>query len=343
MDEIFSTVDFGEINYYLSLDDVTDCALKNGDELWVTSNIHGHYLSDTKIPQVEVERIANQIAHKMNKEFNPSNPSLEGDIQGSEFDYRIGCVHRFLSPAGTSMVIRKVRKKAYLTQEYLVKSNYITQPALNVLIAATKGRANIIIIGETGSGKTELLKFLIRYIPSSDVVVTIEDSMEFNVREVAPHCSCNAFRIRENVSYRDLISMSLRLNVQRILLQEARGEEVNDLLEAMSTGHSVMTTMHAKDADTIVSRIKQMLKNSQESFDSLRKRVYSLVDIVVCVEKIETKQGIIRRVSSITEFLYDPITDEARESVIYIPYQPIKSLSDSLMHAISKHIQVGYE
>lgn len=337
---VFDYVDFGVLHKYLELDDVTDLACKNHGELWITSNTKGHFRVEEVILETEIERIANQIANKMQKEFNPSHPSLEGDVQGMNVDYRIGCVHSYLSPLGTTIVIRKVRKNAFLTYDGLVSSKTISKDALNMLIVAVKGKANIIIIGETGSGKTELLKFLIRYIPKNDVLVTIEDSMEFNVKNISPQLSCTAFRVRENFSYRELLSMSLRLNIQRILLQEARGKEVSDLMDAMATGHSVMTTMHARYAESIPSRIKQMLKDDIESYDSLKKRIYDLVDLVIHVEKVEVNHTIHRKVQSIVEFDYDPISDTCQEVMVYENGKGIQSFSKKMLKRLAKNLMV---
>lgn len=337
---VFDYVDFGILQRYLELEDVTDLACKNHGEIWITSNTNGHHRVEEIIQESEIERIANQIANKMQKEFNPSHPNLEGDVQGKLEDYRIGCVHSYLSPLGITLVIRKVRKNAFLTFDGLVTSKTISKDALNMLILSVKGKANILIIGETGSGKTELLKFLIRYIPKTDVVVTIEDSMEFNVKNISPQLSSTAFRVRDNFSYRELLSMSLRLNVQRILLQEARGKEVSDLMDAMATGHSVMTTMHARYAESIPSRIKQMLKDDVESYDSLKKRVYDLVDLVVHVEKVEINHSVYRKVQSIVEFDYDPVTNNCQEYLVYENGKALNSLSKKLIKRLAKNLMV---
>ncbi|MEG0077038.1 CpaF/VirB11 family protein [Anaerorhabdus sp.] len=335
----FDEINFGILQEFLEQEDVTDVACKNGNEIWITSNCKGHFKSNLLIQEGEVERIANQIANKMQKEFNPSNPSLEGDIQKDQEDYRVGCVHSYLSNEGTTLVIRKVRKKPFLSYEKLIEDEVISKKGLDLLILAVKGKANILVIGETGSGKTEILKFLIPYIPKNEVIVTIEDSMEFNVKNIAPELSCTAFRIRQNFSYSNIIAMTLRLNVQRILLQEARGEEVKDLIDAISTGHCVMTTMHAKSAENVPSRIRQMIRNDNETYDSLKKRVYSLFDLVVHMEKIETKEGIKRKVNCIHEFCYDAMSDTCSLIEVYNNRKMKQMLSNQLTKQIMKCLE----
>jgi pilus assembly protein CpaF len=293
-------------------------------------------IKGNRISVKEIERIANQIANKMQKEFNPSKPTLEGDIQGEKVDYRIACVHSYLATEGTTIVIRKVRKTSYLTYDGLINDNYITEEGMNFIIKAVIGKANILFVGETGSGKTELMKFLLKYIPNNEVIVTIEDSLEFNVKKINPNSSCTSFRVRPNADYRDIIAMSLRLNVQRLLLQEARGPEVGDLIDAMSTGHNVMTTMHARGSDAVPARIKQMLKNDNEPFESLKQRIYALVDLVIEIEKFETDKGIHRQVKAITEYYYNTVTNECRNILLYESRHQMNKCSEKLSKLIER-------
>lgn len=335
--KVFDHIDFGIIQQFLDKEDVTDVGIKNKGEIWITSNTEGHFKIREKIPEIEVQRIANQIANKMQKEFNPSKPSLEGDIQGNLVDYRVACVHSYLATEGITIVIRKVRKTSYLTYEKLIAENYVSSEVLDFLIKSVKGKANILFVGETGSGKTELMKFLIKYIPNNEVIVTIEDSLEFNVKQISPNSSCTSFRIRPNSDYRDIIAISLRLNVQRLLLQEARGPEVGDLIDAMSTGHNVMTTMHARGSDAVPARIKQMLKNDNEPFESLKQRIYALVDLIVEIDKVQIDTGIHRYIKAITEYYYNTETNECKNIILYESGAKLNKCSDKL----SKLIESG--
>lgn len=314
----FEKIDFGVLSDLLIQEDVRDINCMNHNEIWITSNERGHYrLTDKTIADEEIERIANQVANKMEKEFNPGSPCLEGDIHDDDLDLRVSAIHQDLSVSGIALALRKVSRVPFLTEEYLVQSGFITRPALQFLIRAVKYRCNMLFVGETGSGKTEFLKFLAAYIPVDQRIVTIEDSLEFNIKQLHPEASCTAFRVRPGFDYSAIIAMALRQNVNWILLQEARGREVDDLLDAMSTGHTVLTTMHTRSADTVTTRIKQMLKNDNESMSSLEMRVYSLIDLVIHLKKDIGKNGIQRSVDEIIEYLYDPQTRQCSQKVLY--------------------------
>ncbi len=336
MDDIFTSIDFKALDRFLKDKDVTDINCRNDNEIWITSNSKGHYKAKIKITKEDINIIANQVANRMEKEFNPYNPCLEGDIIGKDINLRVSAIHEHLAHDGTSLALRKVTKKSILSKDYLVNSGYCTLEAIDFLIKATKAKTNIIIVGETGSGKTELLKFLATYIPSNQIIVTIEDSMEFNIKEINPKASCTAFRVKKDFDYSAIIAMSLRQNVSRLLLQEARGEEVIDLLNAMSTGHSVMTTIHAKGSEALGIRVKQMLKNEDVSLESINLRLYSLVDLVVYLEK-SFDQGVKRYISNIMEFKYDYESKECKNNLIYQRNLKLKIPSKALSQRIKAY------
>ena len=326
---IFDSVDFRVLNKYIKDNVITDIICRNNNEVWITSNSKGHYRVNIKITKEDIDMIANQVANKMEKEFNPFNPCLEGDIVGDKVDLRVSAIHDYLANDGTSLAIRKVSKKSKLSIDYLVDSGYCTRESIEFLISATKAKANIIIVGETGCGKTELLKFLATHIPSDQVIVTIEDSLEFNIKDINPKASCTAFRVKKDFDYSSIIAMSLRQNVSRLLIQEARGREVADLLDAMSSGHSVMTTIHALGSDSLGIRVKQMLHDTNESLDSINMRLFSLVDIVVYLKK-NTSDSVTRYISTISEFQYDYSNNLCVNRVLYNGKGKLKRVSSLL-------------
>lgn len=327
---LFSQIDFKGLKPYLEDPDVTDINCRNQKEVWITSNGLGHHQINIEITPEDIQSIATQVAHRMEKEFNPSHPCLEGDIQDETMDLRVSAIHPYLAVHGTSLALRKVSRNQLLSEDYLIESQYIQKDALRLLHQMVTKGLNILIIGETGSGKTELLKYLACYIPQAELIATIEDSLEFNIQQLHQGASCSAFRVKKGFDYSSVIAMSLRQNVNWILLQEARGEEVNDLLEAMSTGHKVMTTMHAKSATQVAIRVKQMLHRQKESLESIQLRVHSLIDIVICLKKVQTPK-LVRYVESITSYDYDEDAHKGLSFELYHHQKGLQQLPDSLV------------
>ena len=110
-------------------------------------------------------------------------------------------------------------------------------------------RANIIISGGTGTGKTTLLNVLSGFIPIDERIVTIEDAAELQLHQ--EHVCRLETRPADingegRITIRDLVINSLRMRPDRIVVGECRGGEALDMLQAMNTGHDgSLTTIHA--------------------------------------------------------------------------------------------------
>src|SRR5262249_41410090 len=129
--------------------------------------------------------------------------------------------------------------------------------------ACVKARLNIIISGGTGCGKTTLLGSLSRFIPSTERVVTIEDTAELELQQ--PHLAKMEAQPADadgegGVTIHDLTRNALRMRPDRIIVGECRGGEALEMLQAMNTGHEgSMTTIHANAPRDALSRIELMV------------------------------------------------------------------------------------
>lgn len=122
-------------------------------------------------------------------------------------------------------------------------------PALR---AAARGRLNVLISGGTSSGKMTFLNALIREIPPEERLVLIEDTPENRLAHtnavglIAARSALGEAAVTAN----DLVSASLRMRPDRIILGELRGPEAFAFLRAINTGHpGSMTTNHADSVD----------------------------------------------------------------------------------------------
>src|SRR5581483_7617218 len=118
-----------------------------------------------------------------------------------------------------------------LTMRDLIELNSVPAHVVEVLEACVKARLNILVSGGTGSGKTTLLNCLSNYIPSTERIVTIEDSAELKLQQ------------------RHVLRNALRMRPDRIVVGEVRGGEALDMMQAMNTGHDgSISTIHANSA-----------------------------------------------------------------------------------------------
>lgn len=133
-----------------------------------------------------------------------------------------------------------------------------------LLAAAVRARLNIIVAGAIGAGKTTMLRALAACCDPSERIVTIEDSYELGLdADEAVHGDVAALQAREaNVEGAGAISMTqlfrtaLRMAPGRIVVGEVRGDEVIDMLNAMSQGNDgSLSTIHARSSEGVFGKL----------------------------------------------------------------------------------------
>lgn len=206
---------------------------------------------------------------------------------------------------GASISIRKFSKRN-ITLYRMAQQGNMSAGMANVLKLASTCRLNMIVSGGTGSGKTTLLNALSHFIGNGERTVTIEDAAELQL--VQPHVVSLETR-PENaeglgaVTQRDLVRNALRMRSDRIILDETRGEEAFDVLQAMNTGHDgSMTTIHANTPRDGITRLESMvtMANGNLPLLSIRRQIASAVHMIVQIERM--RDGM-RRVTRITELV----------------------------------------
>lgn len=172
------------------------------------------------------------------------------------------------------------------------------------LATAVRCRANIILSGGTGSGKTSLLSALVRELPAGERLVTIEDTAELKLDRshvVAMEARPPNLEGKGEITIRTLIRNALRMRPDRIIVGEVRGEEAFDMLQAMNTGHpGSMTTLHANNPADALGRLEQMvvMAGTRMTMDAIRDQLASTVHLVV---QLQHQGDGSRRVTAIAE------------------------------------------
>ena len=117
-----------------------------------------------------------------------------------------------------------------------------------------------IITGETGSGKTEFIKYLAAHTKENEKIITIEDTLELHLDKIFPHRDIVAMKTNNKASYSDVLVTSMRQNPRWILLSEVRSAEaVMAVRNSISSGHNILSTIHADKASSIPNRLYSLL------------------------------------------------------------------------------------
>jgi pilus assembly protein CpaF len=173
---------------------------------------------------------------------------------------------------------------------------------------------NVLISGGTGAGKTTLLNMLSESIPTTERIVTIEDSAELQLRQ--PHVVRLETRTANvegagAVTQRMLLVNALRMRPDRIIMGEVRGAEAVDMLQAMNTGHDgSLTTLHANTPRDALARLETMISMAGLNLPEkgMRQQIASAINVVVQVGRLTDGGRKIMSVSEISGMEGDVIT-----------------------------------
>jgi pilus assembly protein CpaF len=292
--EIIGTGFFEEITAHPAITDVG----WNGTHLSIRTNLESRLIPghDLGIDNRMVERVAAKFAARNQKSFNRSEPILEG-MYGN---IRLSALHEIISPAGIALSLRVTRKSFALNEENFEEFAPIYM--LDLFKKMMETRANIVISGETGSGKTELQKLLLNLSRKQDRILMIEDTQETHLKELLPDHDIVEM-ISKEIETSQLIKASLRQFPKWIVVSETRGAEAKDLMDAFMSGHNTVTTVHSPDAHAIPARYVAMCMGATAvPAEMLLDNVNRYVDFGIHIEVIEIEGRIYRYLSEMVEF-----------------------------------------
>ena len=314
-DNMFSSIDFGALKEYLSNDDITDVSYSNGGQIWLKTLSKGIFrVENPAINNAFMEKLAFQCSNAMGKSFNMAHPFL--DAESAEL--RLNFVHESVARNGIAVVVRKTPAKIRLERDKILKENYITVDIHDFLEYCVLGHCNIIVCGETGSGKTEFVKYLASKTAENEKIITIEDTLELHLDRIFPHRDIVAMKTNNIASYSDVLVTCMRQNPKWILLSEVRSAEaVMAVRNSISSGHYILSTIHADKASSIPNRMYSLLETNQD-IDQFLKSIYRYIQIGVYIRGYQDKvtKNFVREIAEVTEF-YVTRDNKAEYNTIY--------------------------
>ena len=312
---IFSQIDFGPLKEFLEDDNVTDISYSNSGQIHLKSLDKGVYrVERPEINNSLIEKLAFQCSNVMGKTFNMAHPFL--DAESSEL--RLNFIHESISTNGIACVIRKTPAKIRLNKEKLLSEKYVTEDLHDFLITCVKGHCNIIVSGETGSGKTELVKYLASKTNENEKIITIEDTLELHLDKIFPHRDIVAMKTNNIASYSDVLVTCMRQNPRWILLSEVRSAEaVMAVRNSISSGHNILSTIHSDRALNIPMRMYSLLESNIDVNQFLNS-IHRYVQLGVHVKGYMSKElgRFQREIIEVVEF-YVNDKNEACSNIIF--------------------------
>ena len=303
-ENIFDKLDFGPFRSLLDNDDITDISYDNGGQIWIRSLTQGSLRVEVEGATPEfVEKLAFQCSNVMGTTFNNAKPFL--DAESSEL--RLNFVHQSIATNGIALVIRKTPAKIRLNKDKLIKEDYFNASIHDFLLKCVLGHCNIIVAGETGSGKTEFVKYLASHTETKEKIITIEDTLELHLDKIFPQRDIVAMKTNNVASYTDVLVTCMRQNPKWILLSEVRSAEaVSAVRNSISSGHNILSTIHADKAASIPYRLYSLMETDLE-VDQFLNTIYRYIQIGVHIRAYYSKKynNFHREVDEVTEFYVD--------------------------------------
>lgn len=339
MDEknVFSQMDFGPLSEFLEDDDVTDISYSNGGQVWLKTLSKGVYqVERPDINNPFMEKLAFQCANVMGRTFNMAHPFLDSESA----ELRMNFVHDSIATNGIACLIRKTPAKIRLNKEKLINEQYITDQMHDFLIKCVWGHCNIMVAGETGSGKTELVKYLASNTKEDEKIISIEDTLELHLDKIFPHRDIVSMKTNNIASYTEALVACMRQNPIWILLAEVRSAEaVMAVRNSISSGHHIISTIHADKASSIPMRMYALLEGSQD-IEQYLSSIHRYIQIGIYVKGYYSQAlgRFQREIMEICEFYVDDDTNKPKSNVLYSKtldgrvtlHNPTKKLIDYL-------------
>lgn len=300
---IANIIGLGPIQPLLDNPEITEIVVQRYDNIVVEKN--GKIFSTKTVFSDEqaLQNVINRILQPVGRAVNLSTPKVDARLEDGS---RICATIPPISPKGATLTIRKFNNSMMVDSKYLELGS-LSEPMLEFLKKCVQGKTSIFVSGGTGTGKTTFLNMLSAYIPENELLITIEDTLELqlkqkNVRSMETREIISS--TMESIDMAALVKSSLRMRPDRIIVGETRDGAVVSLLSAMSTGHEgSMSTGHANSPDNLVRvRIPTMMEMDKGSSFSERAKslmIAEALQLIVQLRRLPDGKRIVSNICSV--------------------------------------------
>lgn len=272
---------FGPLAAHCADPRVTDVFVNGTDGLFIDRGEGAERVAGWAASEREVRDLAVALIGAGGRHLDDQSPCVDVRLAAG---IRVHAVLAPVSTSGTALSVRIPRVGA-VDLDALAALGAFDARQRAWLEQLVMERANILLTGGTGTGKTTLLAALLHAVPASERIVTIEDVAE--LRPAHPHHVALEARQANlegagSITLARLVRESLRMRPDRLIVGECRGEEVRELLSALNTGHDGGAgTLHASGLADVPARLEALGALAGMDATALARQAASAFTIVV--------------------------------------------------------------
>ncbi len=250
-------------------------------------------------PEAVVSLVNRAVAHE-GKHLDPVNPTLDARLKSKA---RLHAVMDPIAEPSPAVTIRKRRLVARRFED-LMQLGTLSSQAGRFMQMLVRARVSILVAGATGAGKTNFLNALGTLLPSTERVITIEDTreLELPLKNVVYLTTRLPSERTGEITQRHLVKQSLRMRPQRLIMGEARDGAAADIVQAMNTGHEgTWASVHADSAGEALRRMESLYRQGFPDLHTeiIREEIARAFNVVVFIRRLE--DSTLRRVTEIIE------------------------------------------
>ncbi len=291
---------YGPLEPYLRDVDVTEVMVNGFDTIYIERFGRIERVGASFTDDSHLRRTIDKIVGRVGRRVDESSPMVDARLPDGS---RVNAIVPPLAVDGSALTIRKFAADPFEIED-LIAFGTVSPEVAQFLEACVQGKANILVAGGTGAGKTTTLNVLSSFIPEEERIVTIEDAAELQLnQEHVIRLESRPANIegRGEITIRDLVRNSLRMRPDRIVVGEVRDAAALDMLQAMNTGHDgSICTVHANTPRDTLSRVETMVLMAGVDLPvrAIREQVSSAIDVIV--QQARLRDGS-RHVTHVTE------------------------------------------
>lgn len=282
----------GPLQVYLDDPTVTDVLVNGPGEVWVDRGGGVERVAVDLGGPTALRELAVRLAAAGGQRLDDASPLVDARLPDGTR------LHAVIEPVCTSgaVISLRVLRGASLDIANLDAAGAFGPGGRDVLEALVRTRANVLVSGATGTGKTTLLAALLALVPPEQRIVCIEEA-----RELAPahphvvHLTARQANVEHagEVTLSALVRAALRMRPDRIVLGECRGPEVRDMLLALNTGHEGgWATVHANSPADVPARLDALAGLAGMTSASMAAQAASALDAVVHLRRRDGRREV---------------------------------------------------